>query len=172
MPLSENDPGDASASVAEHDCCRDTAGVVRGLCVMGSPGETQSSKNPENHDHRRPSPFGSFKERLSVLKALQSSSATYPLATSFEGMYGENRISCMAFLCRLLQQYFFLSESSVFLDIGSGRGLPVAVIAVLAGVHASLGIEVDETAYYLSLQTLIDLQCLTVEHRMLLSVAF
>lgn len=57
-----------------------------------------------------PSPFGAATERLSVLKSLQASRASYTLATSFEGMYGENRVSCIAFLTQVLKKHFFLSE--------------------------------------------------------------
>ncbi|KAF4679953.1 hypothetical protein FOZ63_024019, partial [Perkinsus olseni] len=45
-----------------------------------------------------------------------------------------------------------LDNSSVFLDIGSGRGIPSLLAALIVpGIKASLGVEFDKNVYFLSL---------------------
>jgi len=91
-----------------------------------------------------------------VLQTLQSHAAG-SVGTSTEGMYGENRVSCLQAVCDLLTDYFLMDESSVFLDFGSGRGVPSIVAAVHSKVKASIGIEADDDLYHTAQENLIQL---------------
>ncbi|PFH31561.1 hypothetical protein BESB_025270 [Besnoitia besnoiti] len=69
------------------------------------------------------------------------------LTGSDEGAYGENCCASLLTLFRLLQERYGLSPASVFLDIGSGSGVPSFLAASAVGCVASLGVEVDSNVY-------------------------
>ncbi|CEM30143.1 unnamed protein product [Vitrella brassicaformis CCMP3155] len=74
------------------------------------------------------------------------------LATSTYGMYGENRRSSLAALYDTLQTEFGMKDDSVFLDLGSGRGVPSLLLALMRPKIISLGMEIDASSFYLSLR--------------------
>eukprot|EP01071_Lankesteria_metandrocarpae_P002695 Lankesteria_metandrocarpae@DN2484_c0_g1_i1.p1 len=90
---------------------------------------------------------------LNIVKSLTVGT----VGTSNEGMYGENRISCLVALCDLLTEHFLMDKESIFVDIGSGRGIPNIVAAVYAGVKSSVGIELDNDVYHSSLDLFLSL---------------
>ncbi|KAF4752383.1 hypothetical protein FOZ62_027186, partial [Perkinsus olseni] len=74
------------------------------------------------------------------------------IATSSMSTYGENTRGSMLKLFAILKADYGLDNSSVFLDIGSGRGIPSLLAALIVpGIKASLGVEFDKNVYFLSL---------------------
>ncbi|EPR59636.1 histone methylation protein DOT1 [Toxoplasma gondii GAB2-2007-GAL-DOM2] len=69
------------------------------------------------------------------------------LTGSDEGAYGENCCASLLVLFRLLQERYGLSPMSVFLDIGSGSGIPSFLAATTVGCVTSLGVEMDTNVY-------------------------
>ncbi|KAF4719001.1 hypothetical protein FOZ63_019865, partial [Perkinsus olseni] len=62
------------------------------------------------------------------------------IATSSMSTYGENTRGSMLKLFAILKADYGLDNSSVFLDIGSGRGIPSLLAALIVpGIKASLG---------------------------------
>uniref|UniRef100_A0A0G4HX59 DOT1 domain-containing protein n=1 Tax=Chromera velia CCMP2878 TaxID=1169474 RepID=A0A0G4HX59_9ALVE len=76
------------------------------------------------------------------------------MGTSTMGMYGECRENSLADAFDILEKKYALDESSVFMDLGSGRGVPSILAASMTKCLASLGIEMDETVFMLSVQNL------------------
>ncbi|OII73056.1 uncharacterized protein cubi_02287 [Cryptosporidium ubiquitum] len=72
------------------------------------------------------------------------------LGTSDEGMYGETREKGLRKIFLKMAKYG-LDNSSVLLDIGSGRGVPNIVASFQNNLFSSIGIELDEKAFFLSL---------------------
>ncbi|KAF4674742.1 hypothetical protein FOL47_008792 [Perkinsus chesapeaki] len=74
------------------------------------------------------------------------------IATSSMSTYGENTRGSMLKLFNVLKADYGLDNTSVFLDIGSGRGIPSLLAALIVpGIKASLGVEFDKNVYFLSL---------------------
>ncbi|KEP60756.1 UNVERIFIED_CONTAM: hypothetical protein HHA_210310 [Hammondia hammondi] len=69
------------------------------------------------------------------------------LTGSDEGAYGENCCASLLVLFRLLQERYGFSPMSVFLDIGSGSGIPSFLAATTVGCVTSLGVEMDSNVY-------------------------
>ncbi|EER14764.1 hypothetical protein Pmar_PMAR015296 [Perkinsus marinus ATCC 50983] len=62
--------------------------------------------------------------------------------------YGENTRGSMLKLFAILMADYGLDSSSVFLDIGSGRGIPSLLAALIVpGIKASVGVEFDKNVY-------------------------
>lgn len=72
------------------------------------------------------------------------------LGTSDEGMYGETREKGLRNIFSKMAKYG-LDNSSILLDIGSGRGVPNIVASFQNNLFSSIGIELDEKAFFLSL---------------------
>eukprot|EP00917_Polyrhabdina_sp_WS-2016_P027825 GHVP01059416.1.p1 GENE.GHVP01059416.1~~GHVP01059416.1.p1 ORF type:complete len:423 (-),score=69.61 GHVP01059416.1:293-1561(-) len=80
----------------------------------------------------------------------------FNIASSSEGMYGENTEKSMRRLLDILADRFLLDEkNSIFLDLGSGRGLPSFVAVSHGKVLASLGVEFDLVSFQLSVSHLL-----------------
>jgi len=82
------------------------------------------------------------------------SGENWSIGTSDTGMYGECREKSLGNAFDILEKKYALDESSVFMDLGSGRGVPSILAASMTKCLASLGIEMDEKASMLSLQNL------------------
>ncbi|KAL7069156.1 hypothetical protein ACR3K2_04130 [Cryptosporidium serpentis] len=76
------------------------------------------------------------------------------LGSSDEGMYGEIREKSLRNVFRIMSKYG-MDENSILLDIGSGRGVPNIVASYQLGIFSSIGIELDEKAYCLSLSNVL-----------------
>lgn len=76
------------------------------------------------------------------------------LGSSDEGMYGETREKGLRNIFHKMSNYGF-DETAVLLDIGSGRGVPNIVASYQNLPFSSVGVELDEKAYYLSLSNLL-----------------
>ncbi|OII76277.1 hypothetical protein cand_006750 [Cryptosporidium andersoni] len=76
------------------------------------------------------------------------------LGSSDEGMYGETREKSLRNVFRIMSKYG-MDENSILLDIGSGRGVPNIVASYQLGIFSSIGIELDEKAYCLSLSNVL-----------------
>ncbi|CBZ51292.1 conserved hypothetical protein [Neospora caninum Liverpool] len=85
-------------------------------------------------------------ELFSTVRRLQRRSLM-KLTGSDEGAYGENCCASLLELFRLLQERYGLSPASVFLDIGSGSGVPSFLASAAVGCVASLGVEIDSNVY-------------------------
>lgn len=72
------------------------------------------------------------------------------LGTSDEGMYGEIREKGLKKIFSKMSKYG-MDKSSILLDIGSGRGVPNIVASFQNNLFSSIGIELDENAFFLSL---------------------
>ncbi|KAF7457800.1 Histone methylation protein DOT1 family protein [Cryptosporidium felis] len=72
------------------------------------------------------------------------------LGTSDEGMYGETREKSLRSIFSKMTRYG-LDKHSILLDIGSGRGVPNIVASHQSELFSSIGIELDEKAFFLSL---------------------
>ncbi|PHJ26003.1 histone methylation protein dot1 [Cystoisospora suis] len=88
------------------------------------------------------------------------------LTGSDEGAYGENCCASLLVLFRLLQERYFLSSSSIFLDIGSGSGIPSFLASATVGCISTLGVELDSNVYSISCNNHLQL----VDHRLLSSL--
>ncbi|CCF75273.1 hypothetical protein BmR1_04g05375 [Babesia microti strain RI] len=99
-----------------------------------------------------------YNRRFACLKELSYLfSGTYSnLSTSNEGMYGEIKSNCLYEICQEMIKYG-MDESSVILDLGSGRGVPNVFLSTISGAFSSIGIEKCSTAYMISLQTVMNL---------------
>ncbi|KAJ1613165.1 hypothetical protein OJ253_244 [Cryptosporidium canis] len=71
------------------------------------------------------------------------------LGTSDQGMYGETREKGLRRIFSKMVKYG-MDNHSVLLDIGSGRGVPNIVASFQNNLFSSIGIELDENAFYLS----------------------
>ncbi|KAH8739470.1 hypothetical protein FG386_000442 [Cryptosporidium ryanae] len=76
------------------------------------------------------------------------------LGSSDEGMYGETREKSLRTIFKIMSKYG-LDENSIFCDIGSGRGAPSIVASFQNQIFSSIGIELDENPYYLSLSNVM-----------------
>ncbi|KAK9171985.1 Uncharacterized protein cmbei_6001610 [Cryptosporidium meleagridis] len=72
------------------------------------------------------------------------------LGTSDEGMYGETREKGLRKIFLKMAKYG-MDNTSILLDIGSGRGVPNIVASFQNNLFSSIGIELDEKAFFLSL---------------------
>ncbi|KAH8584485.1 uncharacterized protein ELE39_002579 [Cryptosporidium sp. chipmunk genotype I] len=72
------------------------------------------------------------------------------LGTSDEGMYGEIREKGLRRIFLKMAKYG-LDNTSILLDIGSGRGVPNIVASFQNNLFSSIGVELDEKAFFLSL---------------------
>lgn len=72
------------------------------------------------------------------------------LGTSDEGMYGETREKGLRKIFLKMAKYG-MDNTSILLDIGSGRGVPNIVASFQNSLFSSIGIELDEKAFFLSL---------------------
>eukprot|EP00921_Rhytidocystis_pertsovi_P007462 GHVQ01012402.1.p2 GENE.GHVQ01012402.1~~GHVQ01012402.1.p2 ORF type:complete len:677 (-),score=61.61 GHVQ01012402.1:2831-4861(-) len=79
------------------------------------------------------------------------------LITSAAGMYGEIKQKDIITILNEMEKYG-LDEDSVFLDIGSGRGVPSIMAAYSGRIKAAIGIEQDYGAYAMSLRELHTVQ--------------
>jgi 16S rRNA G966 N2-methylase RsmD len=90
-----------------------------------------------------------------LLDFIFSDTSTDNLASSGFSTYGENTRKSHEKLFTLLQEHFHLTQKSIFLDIGSGRGIP-SFVAASFPVAVSLGVEMDENVFTHSQKLLHD----------------
>uniref|UniRef100_A0A0G4I5H8 DOT1 domain-containing protein n=1 Tax=Chromera velia CCMP2878 TaxID=1169474 RepID=A0A0G4I5H8_9ALVE len=76
------------------------------------------------------------------------------MGSSDEGMYGECTAKSLFNVFDVLKEKCGLDETSVFLDLGSGRGVPSLLAAWGTPCLANLGVELDKNAWRLSVQNL------------------
>uniref|UniRef100_K3WH09 DOT1 domain-containing protein n=1 Tax=Globisporangium ultimum (strain ATCC 200006 / CBS 805.95 / DAOM BR144) TaxID=431595 RepID=K3WH09_GLOUD len=69
-------------------------------------------------------------------------------------IYGEITQSSFQRIVDFMKEHCELSESSLFLDVGSGLGKPNFHVAIDPGVEVSYGIELEELRWHLSLHNL------------------
>jgi len=85
------------------------------------------------------------------------SAANDVISSGSGGAYGENRASSVRALLDIARDKYCLTQNSVFLDVGSGRGVPSFVASAYTQRGASLGVEIDENAATLSQKNLVQL---------------
>lgn len=98
-----------------------------------------------------------YRATITVPPLVKQAYSSMKLASSIGGdgsggaLYGEITITSMQRIVSFLEESCNLNENSFFIDIGSGLGKPNIHVAAAVNVRLSLGLELEELRYKLSL---------------------